>query len=163
METLHAFMKAIRAQFHWLLIAAGLIIVLSVYLLPYFTNTPVPGADLLNTLATAAISGGVFSTLVNSVMFTEIFRDRLQDVLRSPNFLANLASFADSWETLAEGIYRAKLPELADQMKGALAQRVPNDRTWYYRSYRLVMRVEWDDDERTNARGCGCGGSWISM
>lgn len=153
MDLLRSIGQFVLPRLHWALILFGVALMTAANLLPFFNHPPWPIiVKVIDGIAAAMLSGGVFSALVKSMLFTQIFRERVQEVMRSADFLESLHSLSDSWRDLAAGIYRTRLPDLAIHLRGALADRVPDNKEWFYKTYRLVMAVDWADETKTRLR-----------
>ncbi len=104
--------------------------------------------DLLRTLGSIIVASGVFSAIVKSKFFTDIFRDQLRKVVYCDEHLSVRSDINTIWENVTKQLYQSRFPELTRDISEALLGYVPTDAKWYYDNFNYEIHISFLDDEK---------------
>jgi len=71
-------------------------------------------ASLIQKIGFVALTSGVFAVVLKSIQFTGVFREELEKVMLSTEFLKNRKDLHKLWKDVSNQIYSNKFPKIAE-------------------------------------------------
>lgn len=113
-------------------------------------NLPEHLNSILLPIGIAALSGGVFSSLLKSYQFMGIFQEALFKIVFSTEFLKNRRDLPHIWEGVSRVLYNEKFPQISKRIEKAVFETYfPTKFEYYYQDYHHELSINlidgWDD------------------
>ena len=107
-----------------------------------------PIHQLLLSAGTAILGAGVFSGVVKSALFSEIYEKALSNVVYGESFLEKRGDLPQVWERVSEALCQRRFPELAPHIHSSILRSyLPQNTPYYLKDFVLHEEVDWDDRE----------------
>ena len=140
-----SFMKGLP----WIMLFVGILFILvGVFA---FDKADAKAPFFLITIGQAVLVSGVFSVLLKSLQFMNIFREELAKVVYGDDFfnILNDDFKKDLWVKITSSIHSEKFPKLSKYLhQSIIEQYLPANKEHYYENYRRVSRIKWHDESK---------------
>lgn len=102
--------------------------------------------EVLKVVGSVIISSGVFSAIVRSSQFTDIYKDELKKIIYCDEHLKERKDIHDLWHKTSRQLYQDKFPELSNKISNALKKYFPIDQEHYYEDYHYRIDISFAKD-----------------
>ncbi|OIQ22211.1 MAG: hypothetical protein BM557_02205 [Flavobacterium sp. MedPE-SWcel] len=102
----------------------------------------------LNTSGITMITATVFTTIVKSKQFTEIFSKQLREIIYCTEHLEKRKDIRDLWISASKAMYRKNFPELCDKIELNIEKYIPVDSSKYYENYVYKVDISFDKENK---------------
>lgn len=103
--------------------------------------------DLLTTIGTTVLGAGVMSAILKSFQFSNLFKEELEKIIYSSEFLSKRKDIKDIWKRVSRALYKEKFPEIADEIEETIYKYLPVSIEAYTQNLDLRVTVERIDNE----------------
>lgn len=113
--------------------------------------------SLVEKLAFALLSSGVFAVVLKSIQFTGLFKEEIEKVILGSDFIKNRRDLPELWSSISKEIYKRKFPNISDELENRiLGTYFPTNSDYYYEDYVVTINIEGisDDFEITYTQTC---------
>ncbi|MCZ8330739.1 MAG: hypothetical protein O9282_05465 [Flavobacterium sp.] len=113
--------------------------------------------QLIEKLAFALLSSGVFAVVLKSIQFTGLFKEEIEKVILGTNFIKNRRDLPELWRAISKEIYKRKFPNISEELENRiLGTYFPTNSDYYYEDYVVTINIEElnDDFEVTYTQTC---------
>lgn len=132
-----------------LLIAVGIVLIIvgvtgfiSSLLSESLSAYKAPIDNILRTAGAAILGGGVFSALVQSQRFTEVYQKVFEDALWKPDFLKRRGDIREVWNNVSRVLYQEKFPDLSSEIEEIITtEYFPTNHKFYVENYDLTITL----------------------
>ncbi|MDF2383980.1 hypothetical protein JMG10_21090 [Nostoc ellipsosporum NOK] len=98
--------------------------------------------NILRTVGTAVLGGGVFSALIQSQRFTEVYQKVFEDALWKPDFLKKRGDIREVWNNVSRVLYQEKFPTLNSEIEEIITtEYFPTNHKFYIENYDLTITL----------------------
>lgn len=98
--------------------------------------------NILRTIGTAILGGGVFTALVQSQRFTEVYKKVFEDALWKPDFLKKRGDIREVWNNVSRVLYQEKFPDLSSEIEEIITtEYFPTNHKFYVEKYDLTITL----------------------
>ncbi len=98
---------------------------------------------LLEKIGIALFSSGVFAAVLKSLQFTGIFREEIEKVILSTDFVKNRRDLPQLWSSISKAIYNEKFPIISEEIEARILKTyLPTEYDYYYKDYIITIKVE---------------------
>lgn len=80
-------------------------------------------AAILQNIGTTLLGGGVFAVIMKSAQFSDLFQQRIADVIYDPARIEDAQQLPQKWRLLTNAILKQVLPSTYDTAAAAIEQR----------------------------------------
>ncbi len=149
----------IKKNTMWLALSIGSVLVLVHYLptlvldltetptakLPIFITFLI--GDFSKTIGTLLLSGGVFAAILKSFQYINIFKQEIQQVIESKEFLENRKDLPEIWAKATSALYKSKYPDISEKIATHIREKfLPNSIPFYYSHSHDIIDISLDED-----------------
>ncbi|TAI48987.1 hypothetical protein [Flagellimonas allohymeniacidonis] len=127
----------------------GIIILLLAYSTWITNNTVV---EVMKVVGPVIISSGVFSAIVRSDQFTEIYKKELEKIIYCDDHLKHRRDVHELWEKISKQLYQDKFPELSRKISETLMNYFPIASEHYYHEYTYRIDISFVDEQKEYIR-----------
>lgn len=132
-----------------LLIAIGILLIIvgvtgfvSNLLSESLSSFKAPIDNILRTAGAAILGGGVFSALVQSQRFTEVYQKVFEEALWKPDFLKRRGDIREVWNNVSRVLYQEKFPDLSSEIEEIITtEYFPTNHKFYVENYSLTITL----------------------
>ena len=104
--------------------------------------------ETFKVIGTVIISSGVFTAIVKSKQFLDIFTDELRNVVYCDEHLSNRKDIPNIWEKVSKHLYNDKFPEISSKIGDTLFNYFPVNSEHYYDDYKFTVDIDFDEDHK---------------
>ena len=98
----------------------------------------------------AVLAGGVFAVILKSFQYIGVFKEELEKIIYTEEFLTVRNDLEQLWKKVSTAIYQKKFPKLSKHLHGTIMKEyLPTNQDYYYDDYRYSGKVDWFDAEKT--------------
>ncbi len=137
--------KHFRGGIAWIILVIGL----AFYVWGYFGMTPSIWKELILKIADILVIGVIIGYLSNAAQFLGVFKQDLQDIIYSKEFLKKRNDLPWIWENVTKAMFRSKFPAISRDLIDIISRSyLQVDNVSYYNDYEVFIDVSWVDKAR---------------
>jgi hypothetical protein len=104
--------------------------------------------NLIEKLAFALISSGVFAVVLKSIQFTGLFKEEIEKVILGTDFIKNRKDLPELWRSISKEIYKRKFPNISEELENRiLGTYFPTNSDFYFEDYIVTINIEEIDKD----------------
>lgn len=146
--------KYIYKNLVWIFLILSLIFII-ISISGIIDNQKING--LINKLGYAIFSSGVFAAVLKSIQFTGLFKEEIEKVILSTEFIKNRNDLDKLWSSISKTIYKSKFPQISEILEERILKTYfPTNSDFYYTDYVVTINIEeiTDDFEISYTQTC---------
>ncbi|TFW25023.1 hypothetical protein E4L96_05695 [Massilia arenosa] len=102
-------------------------------------------AAILQTIGTTLLGGGVFAVIMKSAQFSDLFQQRIADVIYDPARIEDAQQLPQKWRLLTNAILKQVLPSTYDTAAAAIEQRYfTRELDYHFENYEATYDIAID-------------------
>jgi hypothetical protein len=102
-------------------------------------------SNAFHSIGTTIVTATIFTTIIKSKQFTDIFKEQLRNIIYCTEYLKNRKDIKDLWMTTSKAMYKENFPDLCDKIEENLEKYIPLDSSKYYENYVYKVDISFDD------------------
>lgn len=139
--------QAFKTGFAWFLFFSGLTMTICGYCCDLDKNDC--WYLLLTKLGEIILISTLFSFLTTTTQFLALFKKMIEDIIYTPGFIKNRADIEAIWERTSNALFKSKFPLISHEFLETIKKSyIPIKEISYYNNYRIIIEIDWDDEER---------------
>ncbi|HEX7847444.1 MAG TPA: hypothetical protein VF476_16700 [Chitinophagaceae bacterium] len=113
-----------------------------VYLLPNLVSNTSPVHAIVRTIGAAFIGSGVFTAIIKSSEYSEIFSNVIGEIIWSKKYLEKRTDKKEIWSMISRLTYDEKFPLISEQIEDIITNHYfPVKHNYYVENYDLCLNV----------------------
>ena len=105
--------------------------------------------NVLGTVGSATLAGGVFAALLKSWQFSGVFAKAISDVIYSERFIGSRSDLQGIWDRLTAHLYQQKFPKISTKINDIIrSDCFPGERDYYFENRQSHYIIAWHNKER---------------
>jgi hypothetical protein len=129
------------------------------YIFPNFIPTGSPLNSIIKTIGAAFIGSGVFTAVIKSSEYTDIFTKIIGEIIWSKKYIEHRKDKKEIWSMVSRLMYNEKFPDISDDLESIIAKHYfPVDHNFYSTNYEFIINLSncavddeyWHQTETTN-------------
>lgn len=105
-------------------------------------------ANLIESVGIAVLSSGIFAAVLKSIQFSGIFREEIEKVILSDEYLQRRKDLPELWRRVSKTLYEKRFPLISDDLENIVLEKyLPTGETYYYEDLSVEVIVEEFDGE----------------
>lgn len=110
-------------------------------------------SELLKSIGTAVLSGGVFAAVLKALQFSGVFKEELTSIIYSNDYLEHRTDIEDIWKKVSRVLYKRKFEEISEELeKTILETYFPTNINFYYSNFKEDIHIGFHDPEKKYIR-----------
>lgn len=125
-----------------------LIVGIALYVLGYFgISQNSIWKEIVIKMADVFVIGVIIGYLSNAAQFLGIFKQDLQDIIYSKEFIKQKKDIYPQWETISKEMFKNKFPIIHKDFLKVISNYFPKKEISYYNDYERNTMIEWEKKE----------------
>lgn len=129
------------------------------YIFPNFISRDSPLNSIVKTIGAAFIGSGVFTAVIKSSEYTEIFTRIIGEIIWSKKYIEHRKDKKEIWSMVSRLMYNEKFPDISDELESIIAKHYfPVEHNFYSTNYEFIINLSncteneeyWFQIETTN-------------
>ncbi len=99
--------------------------------------------DIFEKAGIAILSSGVFTAVLKSLQFSQLFKEEIEKVILSTDFIKKRSDLEKLWKVISHELYKQKFPEISEELdKLVLENYFPIESDYYYKDFTVTINIE---------------------
>lgn len=112
------------------------------YWFPEYIPTKSPLNTILRTVGAALVGSGVFTAIIKSSEYTQIFSNVISEIIWSKKYIDRRADKREIWSKVSKSLYEEKFPAISDEIEDIIADKYfPTQYNFYIQDEEFTMNI----------------------